>query len=291
MKGDDTVGLEQWADRPLRVAENLNEGVGDGQYLDACLLVSGIISGIASFIWPGDKGDRRRFIETWVRFSDPDGDANRVSVPLLRARLQRQGKTAEVTAIDRARPNMFSAGYMARVLRGHEVDAHEAILRGDFPSLDPHLLRLASYPTIFYEHVRCKAVHEGELDGLAAQFPMARHPDARVSYVNRTVVNMGGPVPEHERDRRIFFHLPWLTEVTRTMARNADAALKKGPVEKPATWWIDEHAKRPAPQTTVKVALGKKTNVPPGSVNVCADSVDTTVSPAVVTLTFTSQKP
>ena len=120
---------------------------------------------------------------------------------------------------------------VGRMMRGKR----EAAKKGKrFSCLDPY-----GYPTVLYEQVRCKLVHEGELDGKASRFPMTTRDEARISYVNRTVAIMGGgQIPEPQRDRRIFFHMTWLTDLVQTLARNADAELAKGPIPKPATWWL-----------------------------------------------------
>jgi hypothetical protein len=77
---------------------------------------------------------------------------------------------------------------------------------------------------------------------------MTMRDDARISYVNRTVVHLvdvradgtevEAEVSKPQRDRRIFFHMSWLTDLVRAMARNADAELARGPVPRPATWWV-----------------------------------------------------
>jgi len=234
------MALEAFVERPLRVANNLAKGGCEGDYVDACLLVSGLVSAIASFVWPGTQGDRKRFIEACVRFSEKTCDATKISVPLLRISLVEEKRFDEVRALEGARPQFFGPGYGARVLQGHEVDSDETDLRTEFPKMDLPMLRQHAYPTVFYEQVRCKLVHEGELDGKAARYPMTTLDGARISYVNRTVAVMGGgEVSEPQRDRRIFFHMTWLTDLVRTMARNADAELAKGPISKPARWWVE----------------------------------------------------
>jgi hypothetical protein len=233
------MGLEHFVERPLNVANNLALGGCGGDYVDACLLVSGLVSAIASFVWPGTRGDRRRFIEACVRFSDKDSDADKISVPLLRIWLLEQKRFDEVRALEAKRPQFFGRGYGARVVLGEEVDADEAELRAEFPMVDLAILRQHSYPTVLYEQVRCKLVHEGELDGKASRFPMTTRDEARISYVNRTVAVLdGGTVSEPQRDRRIFFHMTWLTDLVRTMARKADAELLAGPLPEPARWWV-----------------------------------------------------
>lgn len=238
------MGLESWVERPLSVATQLSQGACGGHYMDACLMVSGLISGIASLVWPGSRGDRRRFIEAWVRFSGPTGEARRVSVPLLRRSLCEQGTLDQARALERVCPPVFSIGQRARVLQGHEIDMDEDTLLTNCSGLDVATLRQHAYPTVFYEDVRCKLVHEGELNGTAAPYAMTIVPDARISYTNRTVaaLNVEGEAAEvsaPEHDRRIFFHMAFLADLTRGMARNVDLALANGPIPQPSMWWID----------------------------------------------------
>ncbi|MGO9833973.1 MAG: hypothetical protein ACLP1X_07150 [Polyangiaceae bacterium] len=257
------MGLEAWVERPLSVAAELSRGACGGHYMDACLMVSGLISGIASFVWPGTHGDRRRFIEAWVQFSAPDGDARHVSVPLLRRWLLDHDQVDMARALEQACPPLFNAGQRARVIHGDELDCDENALLTKCPSLDVATMRRHSYATVFYEDVRCKLVHEGELSGTAASFPMTIKKDPRISYVNRTVatLNVDGEVAKvtgPERDRRIFFHMEFLADVTRNMARNVDTALANGPIPQPKRWWIDGPT-RPTTMTTdeVRAAIDK----------------------------------
>jgi len=140
-----SMALEAFVERPLRVANNLAEGGCEGDYVDACLLVSGLVtvSAIASFVWPGTKGDRNRFVEACVRFSDTMTDVTKISVPLLRIALVEEKRFDEVRALEAARPHFL----WPRLLQGHEVDADEADLRTEFPTIDLAMLRQHAYPS------------------------------------------------------------------------------------------------------------------------------------------------
>ncbi len=199
--------------------------------MDACLIISGLVSAVTSLVWPGDGIDKKRFVEGWVQFSAGVDGARNVSVPLLRHSLREDGRGAEANKLEGWRMNMFGVDDCALVLTGKEVDADEAVVSAVCPSIEHTLLRRYAYPTIFYEHVRCKLVHEGALDGSATAHPMTTQ-EADVSYENRLVRLPG------DMERRIHFHVAWLIDLTRTIARNADAALAAGPVQRPAKWWL-----------------------------------------------------
>ena len=117
----------KFVNHKVDVSLALGRGECGGAYSDAMILLSSAISGIAADLWPGERIDQVRFIETWVRYSDPPLMANRFSIPLLRQHLQSQGKTGEVAAIDAMRPKLFGPGYGSKVLTGHDVDASEGV--------------------------------------------------------------------------------------------------------------------------------------------------------------------
>jgi hypothetical protein len=232
--------LEAFVERRLMVADRLAQGECGGHYVDACIILSGMVSAIASYLWPGDeRGDRRRFIETWMRFSAL-GEARRISVPILNATLRQQGHLKEADALERARPRMFGPGYDVRVLRGEEVDLEEDELVREFPTIELAMIRRHSYAAIFYKHVRSKLVHEGELNDKAASHFATSLPDAHVSYVNEGDLWSGEEGTFPKVHRRVHFHMPWLIELTRTMARNADAECARNapPLPEPGQWWI-----------------------------------------------------
>jgi hypothetical protein len=233
------MSLADFVDRPLSVASGLDRGELGGSYLEACILISGVISAVASCVWPGDRGDRRRFIETWIRFSDLASGATKLSVPLLVTHLRTQGRSPEADALTRSRARMFGPGYDSRVLSGDEVDADEAQVSRECPTLDRRTLREHSYAALFYAQVRCKLVHEYEMGGKASPWPMTMR-ETDISYVNRSVAPPDVALPAVHHERRIHFHVPWLLALSKRLAVNADAALVNGPIRKPSSWWIDE---------------------------------------------------
>ena len=254
------MSFAQFVERPLGVARALDQGECGGSYAEACMLISGIISAMASYVWPGEQIDRKRFVELWVRFSG-DGDAARVSVPLLIQGLLTDGRIDEAHVMKRLKPKMFGPGYDCRVVIGDEVDANEQALITACPSLDLAIVRRHAYPTVFYEHVRSKLVHEYGFgpDGKAVQWPMTRRTDAGVSYSNqlvnteeRVLETEDGPevLHRHNNTRRIHFHTAWLIALTRTLAKNADERLSTTPAPLTAPeWWLPNRQHRPGTPT------------------------------------------
>jgi len=150
------MGLERFVERPLRVAAAVNEGACGGSYAEACTLISGLISSVSSFVWPGRGMDRKRFVEAWVSFGG--AAALKVSVPLLRRALRMDGRLDEAQLLERARAGMFGAGYSARVLTGDDVDATEDEVRSWCSTIDRDTIRAHAYPVLFYEQVRSMLV-------------------------------------------------------------------------------------------------------------------------------------
>jgi hypothetical protein len=234
------TGLEAFVERPLTVAAALAKGDCGGTYIEAAMLVASAISAVASFVWPGKGQDQKRFVQAWVNFGGPE--SVRVSLPFLRHRLRQQGRSTEATSVERLRPTMFGPGNRVRVVTGDDVDVEEDTLRRVCPSLELPLLRELSYPSLFYEHVRSAAVHEYGLGEPVSGYPVTFRRDVAVSYTNELGMMGYGPAGDYvlypaKHPRRIYFHVAWLLEHARTIARGADNARAAGPVPKPSPWW------------------------------------------------------
>jgi hypothetical protein len=76
----------------VELAETLALEKCGGSYPDAILILSSVISGIASHLWPGkDRIDNVRFVELWARGADPCLAPNKVSILLLAQDLANRG--------------------------------------------------------------------------------------------------------------------------------------------------------------------------------------------------------
>lgn len=233
------MSLRSFVQRPLQVAAKLNQGAAGGSYVEAAILVSGVISSIAATIWPGNRIDRKRFVEAWVRLSPADANAVRVSLPLLRHELLRQGRRADAAAVERLRPQFFRPGQDCLVLTGRDVDVEEGDLVTACRALDTGLCRQFSYPALFYSEVRSSLVHEYLIGNVADTFPMTEQ-DASVSYTNNLVkYEETDECIERVVKKRVHFHLPWLVGLADGLAQKADDLLARRPVEVPARWWCD----------------------------------------------------
>lgn len=141
---------EQFVKHKIDVALALVQGGCGGTYSDAVILLSSGVSAIAADLWPGDRMDRRRFIEAWVRFADLVLLAARISLPMLVQELRHSSRTGEAQNLEQLRPQMFGPGYSARVVTDFDIDATENEILSSCPALGVGDVRRFSYPAVFY---------------------------------------------------------------------------------------------------------------------------------------------
>ncbi|MCK5737889.1 hypothetical protein KAH55_01860 [bacterium] len=58
-------------DKRTKLAHQLFQGKCDAEYSDAVIILTSTISAIAAKVWPGEGKDKKRFIETMIRYSSP----------------------------------------------------------------------------------------------------------------------------------------------------------------------------------------------------------------------------
>jgi hypothetical protein len=224
--------LVSFVQKKLVVAQCLDNGGCGGGYGEAVLVVAGLLGGISADLWPGKRIDRPRFVELWSQYADPTHGPNRISLPLLVARLRETGRDAEAAALETFRPHVFGPGYHSRIVTADDVDLTEAEILGLCPTLAVVDVRASSYGAVFYEHVRSAIVHEFHFGTQAVGVPMTDR-QADVSYSNY--------LDRHTRahSRRIHFHMPWLVSLADSVAANADPVLPSAPLPNPSPWWIN----------------------------------------------------
>jgi hypothetical protein len=219
--------LEANLARPLAVAEAMSRGEAGAWPIDTWIILSAIISSVASCVWPGTRIDRQRFIEAWMRFGVDEGKL--ISRPLLMQTLVEQGRHADGRDVAAEFSEILDRANLPPLM-GRTVDANETVLAARYPTVTTRTLRDHSYPSIFYEHVRSGLAHEYELGNNAA---------LRTEQTGASGVSYTRPVGS---GIRIYFHTAWLLEQARTIARNAEAALVAvgaPTLPKPSPWWSD----------------------------------------------------
>jgi hypothetical protein len=194
-------------------------------YGESVLVLSAAISAMAAEAWPGERIDRRRFIEFVVRFSGGSVRPETISVPLLVGKLRDTKAIAEVSSIRKA----FADFQHSRILIGKEVDRTEREILALCPTLSQKLLREFSYANLLYERVRSTLSHEYRTGEKAVSMSMTDDDSVAVSYYNWS----------HDPDRYIYFHVPWLADLTVELGRRADTEAHNFPLTLPGAWWIE----------------------------------------------------
>ncbi len=215
-----------WMMSKTALARRLNEGECGGDYAEAIIILSSAISAVAAESWPGERIDRRRFVELLKNGCDPQLEATRISVPLLIGHLRRNGRASEEQGL-RSR---FLNYLPSRILTGDEVDQPENAIRNVCPTVSRGDVREFSYANVVYRGVRSALVHQYRMGAQADPWPLSDSAAAQVSYGNW----YGDP------DRHIHFPVGWLCKVAESVASWADARSSRFPLPPPAVWWIDE---------------------------------------------------
>jgi hypothetical protein len=222
--------LIDWRQRRITLAKRLNEGECDGDYNDAILILSAILSGIAADLWPRKGKDRIRFVEIWASYADPSLAANLISVPLLVASLEEEGEHNLEQKVRNTHPQAFPPCKRdLMVVTGEDVDKTEAELIALDSRLASKKLRKFSYSNVFYEHVRSGYTHEYHTTEYASEFPMAGE-TVSVSYVNMSGVR---------HRRQIYFHFAWVAQLVESVWASVKASGRTQPLPQPKTWWVD----------------------------------------------------
>lgn len=221
------MGFADWAHEKLTLARALNDGECGGGYMDAAIIVSSVVSAIASDLWPGTGLDEKRFIELWARYAEPN--AKRVSVPLFTRTLHRRGQLAEARSIKATYPAEMVWPGSTQVLVDDDVDRTEDELLSVCPTLSLRDLRKHSYPALFYKHIRCAGVHEYQASQEASSRAMTDR-EAAVSYVNELETST------MTTQRLIYFHFPWLCELVSGLVERVD---RSAAPTQPTRWWIE----------------------------------------------------
>ena len=221
----------EWANNKKDIAYKLNSGECGGFYGDAVLILCSVLSALAAEVWPGDRKDRKRFVELLKQFAIPKLEATKISIPLLIASLSARGKGSEVTAIQKAFPKKSPGN----VLIEDEVDKNEAeILAVCGDGVSSKELRDCSYANLLYREVRCGYVHEYMPGKRGESRPLTQRPGVRVSYVGW----IDGNHPDRDPEQHIHFALEWIGEIVTCVATAVDQ-VNSLPFPDPPQWWVD----------------------------------------------------
>lgn len=185
---------------------------------DLELILTAIISACAACRWPGEGFDRKRFIETLIRFGSADLHLDYVST----------GALLELGVVSDGQTPWGQMGQEARIFTGEEIDGAIPEMQMRYPGVSIRDFKRASYACRLYEWYRCGYAHNYWASGNTTYAAPSREP-AQISYIGR--VNPGGA-----HIRIASFHLDYLIAV----AENQVSALPDRKMNQPETWWIDQ---------------------------------------------------
>lgn len=216
--------LKKFVKNKLQIADYLYSGECDGGYPEATLILSSVLSGISSELWPGSNIDKRRFVETMVQFTNSESLVKNISIPILIEHLKHN---KDIDTINILKENkLFYDTY--QVLTNREVDYPEDYCLRLLSSIDLKLLRNFSYASLFYQKVRSGFVHEYKTSKFASAHPQTQR-NVKISYINSM------EFPNH----RIYFHYDWIKEVINQIVMAIEKNNTIFPREKPKSWWLD----------------------------------------------------
>ncbi len=220
----------EWMTKKLAIARSLYQGECGGTYGEAVIITCAAISALAVEVWPGDRIDRKRFIELLVTLTGDEHEARRVSVPLLIAGMKKKGQDAQVRCLEQR----FLRRDVSEVVTGQDIDRLEQEILEACPGIPLPDVRNCSYAAILYEQLRCGYIHQYQPGPAAKSWRMTER-DAAVSYVNWV------ETPNEPPERHIYFHPEWLFLLAGAAAEAVDEAGNL-PREWPAEWWIEQIA-------------------------------------------------
>jgi hypothetical protein len=185
---------------------------------DLELILTAVISACAACRWPGEGFDRKRFVESLVRFGSPDLHLDYVST----------GALLEMSVISDSQTPWGVLGEERRIFTGAEIDGSIAEMAKQYPHVSTRDLKEASYANRIYKWLRCGYAHAYWATGNTTHVAPSDLP-AQISYIGRRE-------PDGTRVRIGSFHLDYLIDV----AQEQVSTLPKEKLPMPDSWWIDQ---------------------------------------------------
>jgi hypothetical protein len=184
---------------------------------DLELILTAVMSACAACRWPGEGFDRKRFVESLVRFGSPDLHLDYVSTVAL----------IEMGVISDSQTPWGKPGQELRIFTGAEIDGSIAEMAEHYPHVSMRDLKRAPYANRIYEWLRCGYAHIYWAAGNTTHVAPSDLP-TQVSYKGERDL-------DGTRVRIASFHLDYLIEV----AQEQVSTLPKARLPMPDSWWLD----------------------------------------------------
>jgi hypothetical protein len=186
---------------------------------DLELILSAVISACAACRWPGEGFDRKRFVESLIRFGSPELHLDYIST----------GALLELGVVSDSETPWGVFGQEIRIFTGDEIDGPIPDMAQRYPKVSTRDLKRASYANRIYEWLRCGYAHNYWAAGNTTHVAPSDSPTAQISYI-------GLRESDGKRRRIASFHLPYLIAV----AQEQVSTLPKKKLDQPDQWWIDQ---------------------------------------------------
>ena len=201
----------------LAFARALQASSFDVTHHDLMLILTSIISACAAHRWPGEGFDRKRFVESLIKFSPPHLCADYISI----------GALLELNLISEDQTEWRKPGQGDRVFTGEDVDCALLDMANRYPQLSTCELKKASYANKIYEWLRCGYAHTYWTAGNTTRVAPSQRP-AQISYIGR--------IQSDDTTIRIAaFHLDYIFNLVQEQV----STLSDRPLQRPSKWWID----------------------------------------------------
>ncbi|MEW8070929.1 MAG: hypothetical protein AB2826_10945 [Candidatus Thiodiazotropha sp.] len=214
---------QYWTKEKNEIALRLHNGECGGSYGESVIILCAVISALSADVWPGRNIDRVRFVELLKKFASSELAVDKISTPLLIAKLQGDNKINEC---DKLKKGLLNVDY-SLVVTGNDVDKYENEILKACDSLSLKEIREQSYANILYTEIRSGYAHEYRPGKRADSWPMTRE-ETTISYINWA----------DRPNRNIHFHVQWLSNVALSVAKAIDEIDNKIPLEIPNKWWV-----------------------------------------------------
>jgi hypothetical protein len=185
---------------------------------DLELILTAVMSACAACRWPGEGFDRKRFVESLVRFGSPDLHLDYVST----------GALLEMGVISESQTPWGMPGQQLRIFTGAEIDGSITEMAKRYRHVSTRDLKKASYANRIYEWLRCGYAHVYWAAGNTTHVAPSDLP-AQISYIGRRE-------PDGSRVRIASFHLDYLIDV----AQDQVSTLPKAKLPMADSWWMDQ---------------------------------------------------
>jgi hypothetical protein len=203
-------------------------------YGDAILVLTAVISALASQCWPGKSLDRCRFNQLLVDYAP---ETRTISVPLLMKHFESNGKTDLASTL---KSHFDSCIPLGSIPRGDIVDLSEKDVEKLLGAPCRIEVRKHSYANLLYEELRCSYSHEFKPgDRVRVHRPSWLYLEPGVFYqpYSRRDSNISEN-PLEPSSYQIYFDLTWIGKVLKKCSIAVDKAAKRLRRKPPIKWWI-----------------------------------------------------